>query len=140
MTSGTSIVRPSICWVTHKTRHMLTQNCLDVVSTMFTFAGGLSVICRRGGDRPTLRRGPSSFYDQEYEELVHRLENMLDLTLKSPSYSMVLTSLVNPDIVLPHHEFWKRHGLPELPPGCGPEQREYTMDGARGLVDLDWSQ
>ena len=53
---------------------------------------------------------------------------------------MVLTSLVNLDIVLPHHKFWKRHGLPELPPGRGPEQREYTMDGARGLVDLDWSQ
>ena len=65
---------------------------------------------------------------------------MLDLTLESPSYSMVPTSLVNPDIVLPHHEFRKRRGLPELPPGRGPEQREYSMDGARGLVDLDWSQ
>ena len=65
---------------------------------------------------------------------------MLDLTLESPSYSMVPTSLVNPDIVLPHHEFRKRHRLPELPQGRGPEQREYTMDGARGLVDLDWSQ
>ena len=27
-----------------------------------------------------------------------------------------------------------------MPPGRGPKQREYTMDGARGLVDLDWSQ
>ena len=53
---------------------------------------------------------------------------------------MVPTSLVNPDIVLPHHEFRKRCGLPELPQGHGPEQREYTMDGVRGLVDLDWSQ
>ena len=53
---------------------------------------------------------------------------------------MVPMSLINPDIVLPHHEFRKRCGLPELPPGHGPEQREYTMDGARGLVDLDWSQ
>ena len=65
---------------------------------------------------------------------------MLDLTLESPSYSMVLTSLANPDIVLPHHKFWKRRGLPELPSGRGPKQREYSMDGARGLVDLDWSQ
>ena len=65
---------------------------------------------------------------------------MLDLTLESPSYSMVLTSLVNPDIVLPHHKFRKRCGLPELPPGHRPEQREYSMDGARGLIDLDWSQ
>ena len=98
------------------------------------------------GDLPARGRAPHSeertklIYDQEYEELVHRLENMLDLTLESPSYSMVPTSLVNPDIVLPHHEFRKRRGLPELPPGRGPEQREYTMDGARGLVDLDWSQ
>ena len=68
------------------------------------------------------------------------MENTLDLTLESPSYSMVPTSLVNPDIVLPHQEFRKCHGLPELPPGRGPEQREYTMDGARGLVDIHWSQ
>ena len=98
------------------------------------------------GDLPARGRLPHSeertklIYDQEYEELVHRLENMLDLTLESPSYSIVPTSLVNPDIVLPHQEFRKHLGLPELPSGCGPEQREYTMDGARGLVDLDWSQ
>ena len=86
---GTSIVRPSPCWVTHKTRHMLTQNCLHVVSTMFTFCGWII------GDLPVRGRVPHSeertklIYDQEYEELVHRLENMLDLTLESPSYSMV---------------------------------------------------
>ena len=97
-------------------------------------------------DLPARGRAPHSeertklIYDQEYEELVHQLENMLDLTLESPSYLMVPTSLVNPDIVLPHHEFRKRRGLLELPPGRGPEQREYSMDGARGLVDLDWSQ
>ena len=79
------------------------------------------------GDLPARGRAPHSeertklIYDQEYEELVHRLENMLDLTLESPSYSMVPTSLVNQDIVLPHHEFRKRRGLPELPLGCGPE-------------------
>ena len=98
------------------------------------------------GDLPARGRAPHSeertktIYDQEYEELVHQLENMLDFTLESPSFSMVLTSLVNPDIVLPHHEFRKRRGLPELAPGRRPEQREYSMDGARGLVDLDWSQ
>ena len=98
------------------------------------------------GDLPERGRPPHSeertklIYDQEYEELVHRLENTLDLTLKSPSYSMVPTSLVNLDIVLPHQEFWKRCGLLELPSGRGPEQREYSMDGERGLVDLDWSQ
>ena len=98
------------------------------------------------GDLPARGRAPHSkertklIYDQEYEELVHRLENMLDLTLESPTYSMVPTSLVNPDIVIPHHEFRKRRGLPELPPGRRPEQREYSMDRARGLIDLDWSQ
>ena len=98
------------------------------------------------GDLPARGRAPHSeertklIYDQEYEQLVHRLENMLDLTLESPSYSMAPTSLVNPDIVLPHHEFRKRRGLPELPLGRGPEQREYSMDGVRGLIDLDWSQ
>ena len=79
-------------------------------------------------DLPARGRAPHSeertklIYDQEYEELVHWLENMLDLTLESPSYLMVPTSLVNPDIVLPHHKFRKRRGLPELPPGRGPEQ------------------
>ena len=98
------------------------------------------------GDLPARGRAPHSeertklIYDQEYEELVHWLENLLDLTLESPSYSMIPTSLVNPDIVLPHHEFRKHRGLPELPPGRRPKQREYSMDGARGLVDLDWSQ
>ena len=103
--------------------------------------------CRRIiGDLPARGRAPHSeertklIYDQEYEELAHRLENMLDLTLESPTYLMVPTSLVNPDIVLPHHEFRKHRGLLELPPGRGPEQREYSMDGARGLIDLDWSQ
>ena len=140
MISSTSIVRPSVCWVMHKTWHMLTQNCLGAVLTMFTFAGGLLVICRQGGDHPHSEERTKLIYDQEYEELVHQLENMLDLTLESPSYSMVPTSLVNLDIVLPHQEFRKHRGLPELPLGCGPEQREYTMDRARGLVDLDWSQ
>ena len=92
------------------------------------------------GRAPHSEERTKTIYDQEYEELVHRLENMQDFTLESPSFSMVPTSLVNPDIVLPHHEFRKCRGLPELQPGRGPEQREYSMDGARGLVDLDWSQ
>ena len=80
------------------------------------------------GDLPVRGRSPHSeertklIYDQEYEELVHWLENMLDLTLKSPSYSMVPMSLVNPVIVLPHHKFWKRRGLPELPQAADPNR------------------
>ena len=67
------------------------------------------------GDLPARGRAPHSeertklIYNQEYEELVHRLENMLDLTLESPSHLMVPTSLVNQDIVLLHYEFRKCH-------------------------------
>ena len=53
------------------------------------------------GKSPHSKERTKLIYDQEYKELVHRLENTLDLTLESPSYSMVPTSLVNPDIVLP---------------------------------------
>ena len=72
--------------------------------------------------------------------MVTQIENSLDLTEESPSYSVVPTSLVNPDIVLPHNLFRERQGLLEIPPGRNPEPREYEMDGARGLIDLDWSQ
>ena len=72
--------------------------------------------------------------------MVARIENSLDLTEESPSYSVVPTSLVNPDIVLPHKLFLECQGLPEIPPGLLSEPREYEMDGAWGLIDLDWSQ
>ena len=79
-------------------------------------------------------------YTQEYQEVVAQIENSLDLTEESPSYSIVPTSLVNPDIVLPNSLFRERRGLPEILPGRNLEPREYEMDGARGLIDLDWSQ
>ena len=62
-------------------------------------------------------------YTQEYQEVVTWIENSIDLMEESLSYPVVPTSLVNPDIVLPHNLFL-----------------EYEMDGARGLKDLDWSQ
>ena len=79
-------------------------------------------------------------YTQEYQEMVAQIENSLDLVEESPSYSVVPTSLVNPDTVLPHNLFREHRGLPEIPPGRNPEPREYEMDRARGLIDLDWSQ
>ena len=72
--------------------------------------------------------------------MVARVENSIDLTEESLSYSVVPTSLVNPDIVLPHSLFRECRGLPEIPPGRNPKPREYEMDGVRGLIDLDWSQ
>ena len=97
------------------------------------------------GDLPARGKPPTEeqskkVYTQEYQEVVARIENSLDLMEESPSYPMVPTSLVNPDIVLPHNLFLECRGLPEIPPGRNPEPREYEMDGAWGLIDLDWSQ
>ena len=90
--------------------------------------------------KPLTEDQSKKIYTQEYQEVVTRIENILDLTEESTSYSIIPTSLVNPDIVLPHRLLRERRGLPEIPPGCNPEPREYKMDGAQGLVDLDWSQ
>ena len=75
-------------------------------------------------------------YNQEYEEVVARIENTLNLMDESPLYSMIPTSLVNLDILLPHRLFQEHCGLPEILPGCNPDPREYEMEGARGLIDL----
>ena len=53
---------------------------------------------------------------------------------------MVPTSLINPDIILPTRMYQAQHGLGELPPSHMPEPREFNLDGARGLVDLSWTQ
>ena len=97
------------------------------------------------GDLPARGKPPTveqskKVYSQEYQEVVVWIENSLDLMEESPSYSVVPTSLVNPDIVLPHKLFLERRGLLEIPPGLISEPREYEMDRARGLIDLDWSQ
>ena len=97
------------------------------------------------GDLPVRGKPPSEeqskkIYTQEYQEVVTRIENTIDLMEESLSYSVVPTSLVNPDIVLPHALFRERRGLPEVPPGRNQEPREYEIDGAWGLVDLAWSQ
>ena len=78
-------------------------------------------------------------YDQEYEVLVARIENTLDLSLQSMAYSMVPTSLLNPDIVLPPKIFWEQRELPDPPPGHMPPPWNFVFDGARGLVDLSWA-
>ena len=91
-------------------------------------------------EKPPTEEQSKKVYTQEYQEVVARIENSLDLTEESPSYSVAPTSLVNPDIVLPHNLFQECRGLPEIPTGRNPEPREYEMDGARGLIDLDWSQ
>ena len=113
----------------------LLEHCYDNVYHNGWLIGDLLV---RG--KPLTEDQSKKIYTQEYQEVVTRIENILDLTEESPSYSIIPTSLVNPDIVLPHRLFREHRGLLEIPPGRNPEPREYEMDGARGLVDLDWSQ
>ena len=113
----------------------LLGRCYDNVYFSGRFIGDL--LAR--GKLPTEEQS-MKVYNQDYQEVVAQVENSIDLTEESPSYSVVPTSLVNPDIVLPHSLFRERRGLPEIPPGRNPEPREYEMDGAWGLIDLDWSQ
>ena len=72
--------------------------------------------------------------------MVEQIENTLDLTDESPTYSLVPTSLHNLEIILHPRLFWEQRGLPELPPSHMPEPWEYELDGTRGLIDLLWSQ
>ena len=86
--------------------------CYDNVYYNGRFIGDLPA---RG--KPPTEEQSKKVYTQEYQEVVAQIENSLDLTEESPSYSVVPTSLVNPDIVLPHSLFQERQGLPEIPPG-----------------------
>ena len=97
------------------------------------------------GDLPARGKLPSKeqtqkIYNQEYKEVVAWIENTLDLTDESPTYPLVPTSLRNLEIILHPRLFREQRGLPELPPCRMPEPREYELDGARGLIDLSWSQ
>ena len=113
----------------------LLRHCYNNVYYYRWFIGDLLA---RG--KPPTEEQSKKVYTQEYQEVVTQIENSLDLIEESPSYSIVPTSLVNLDVVLPHSLFREHRGLPEIPPGRNPEPREYEMDGARGLIDLDWSQ
>ena len=62
------------------------------------------MIYRPEGDHP-LKDQSMKVYTQEYQEVVARVENSIDLMEESPSYSVVPTCLVSPDIILPHNLF-----------------------------------
>ena len=87
----------------------LLGRCYDNVYHNGRFIGNLPA----RGKLPTMEQS-RKVYTQEYQEVVTWVENSLDLMEESPSYSVVPTSLVNPDIVLPHSLF-REH--PEIPPG-----------------------
>ena len=82
------------------THPKLLRHCYDNVYYNGWFIGDLPA---RG--KPPTEEQSKKVYTQEYQEVVARIENSLDLTEESPSYSIVPTSLVNPDIVLPHSLF-----------------------------------
>ena len=63
--------------------------------------------------KPPSKEQTQKIYNQEYNEVVSRIENTLDLSDESPTYPLVLTSLLNLAIVLPPALFWEKHGLPE---------------------------
>ena len=97
------------------------------------------------GNLPAWGKLPSKeqtqkIYNQEYKEVVAWIENTLDLSDESLTYLILPTSLLNPDIVLPHRLGWEQHGLPKLPLSRMPKPQEFNIDGIQGLVDLSWNQ
>ena len=117
------------------THPKLLGRCFDNIYHQGRFIGDLSA-----REKPPSKEQMQKIYNQEYEEVVAWIENTLDLTDESPTYLLVPTSLCNPEIVLHPRLFQEQRGLPELPPSHMPEPREYELDGARGLIDLSWSQ
>ena len=79
-------------------------------------------------------------YDQEYEEVIAQIKNSLDLSAQSKVYPIVPMSLLNPEIILPPKVFLERRCLLDVKPGRVPQPRDYTFDGAQGLVDISWEQ
>ena len=80
-------------------------------------------------------------YNQEYEEVVARIENTLDLTDESPTYPLVPTSLYNPEISYSTRGCSGNNMVSRnfhlaicLSPG------NMNLMALRALIDLLWSQ
>ena len=84
------------------THPKLLGRCYDNVYHNGQLIGDLPV---RG--KPLTEDQSKKIYTQEYQEVVTKNENSTDLTEESPLYSIIPTSLVNSDIVLPHRLFWE---------------------------------
>ena len=89
--------------------------------------------------KPPTKDQTIKIYNQEYAKTIGHIENSLDLTSLSHR-GPILTSLVNPDIVL--HPKKYRETLNQLPPALGrlPVPLDYHFDKAVRLVDLAWSE
>ena len=104
------------------------------------FIGKLST---RG--KPPTKDNTQDVYDREYEEVVARIKDTLDLDRLSNRkfpvpYHPIPCSLRNPDIILHLEEFTKRRAISPPAPGHVKPVRDYDMDGAVGLVDVSWTQ
>ena len=100
--------------------------CYDNVYHQGRFIGDLLA----WGKNPT-KVQTKTIYDQEYEEVIARIENSLDLSHQGMAYPVVPTSLLNPEIVLPPRVFREQRGLLEVPPSHKPQPRDYTLDRAQ---------
>ena len=93
--------------------------CFDNVYHQGRLIGDLPV---RG--KPPSKEHTQKIYNQEYNEIVSRIKNTLDLSDESPTYKLVPTSLCNLEIALPPALFREKRGLPEPTPSpTGPATR-----------------
>ena len=109
--------------------------CYDNVYHQGCFIGDLPARCKNPTEAQTKK-----IYNKEYEEVIARIENSLNLSLQGMAYLIDSTSLLNPEIVLPPRAFQERCGLPEVPLGHMPQPQDYSFDGTQGLIDLSWEQ
>ena len=98
------------------------------------------------GDLPARGRAPHSeertklIYDQEYEEPSPPAGEYAG---PYPRESLLLNGSdisSEPGHCPPASRVSEAPWTSGTATGRGPEQKEYSMDGARGLIDLDWSQ
>ena len=118
----------------------LLGRCYDNVYHQGRFIGKLTA---RG--KPPTEDNTRDVYNQEYAEVVSRIQNAQDLDDLSARefpvpYNPIPCSLRNPDIILHPEEFAKRQNLPPPAPGRAKPARDYEVDGAVGLVDVSWTQ
>ena len=76
--------------------------CFDSVYHQNHFIGDLPAWGKNLTEAQTKK-----IYDQEYKEVIARIENSLDLSLQGTAYQMIPTSLLNPEIVLSPKVFWE---------------------------------
>ena len=118
----------------------LLGRCYNNVYHQGQFIGKLTA---RG--KPPNKENTRDVYDREYEEVIARINNSLDLDRLSNKefsvpYHPIPCSLKNPDIILHLDEFAKRQLIPPPAPGWVRPAQDYNVDGIVGSVDVSWTQ